>query len=196
MIKNVNVFKTMKEKQIPNKEKEHLIYKSVFLYCISLILTSFGALYFYLKGYPPVNTIYGSLNIIAPPIYMIPIFIPLGILIGDFFWIFLKEKDYKSASILFLECLSLGIFSFLRIITTIPYSGHTLILSFYLCYYLISNKKRDFIVIVLGILILIITLYYKIFQWNDPLTFFLGILFGIVLWIPGFFYRKRNIKEE
>ncbi len=196
MIKKGNVLKTMKEKQSPNKEKEHLICKSVFIYSISLILTSLAALYFYLKGYPPVNTANGSLNIITPPIYMIPIFITLGILIGDFLWIFLKEKDYKSASILFLECLSLGILSFLRIITTIPYSGHTLILSFYLCYYLISNKKRDLTVIFIGILILIITIYFKFFLWNDPITFFLGILFGIILWIPGFFYRKRDIKEE
>ncbi|KKM17945.1 hypothetical protein LCGC14_1670650 [marine sediment metagenome] len=79
----------MKEKQSPHKEKEQLICKSVFIYCISMILASLAALYFYLKGYPSVNTAYGSLSTITPPIYMIPIFIPLGILIGDFLWIFL-----------------------------------------------------------------------------------------------------------
>ncbi len=196
MIKKDNILKTMKEKQEQNKEKKRLIWNSVFIYGTSLLSTSLAALFFYLKGYPKVNTAHGSLNTRVPSIYMIPIFIPLGILIGEFFWIFLREKGYKSAFILFLECLSLGILSLLRILIAIPYSGHSLILSFYLCYYLIPNKKRDYIKVIIGFLILIITIYYKFFLWNDPITFFLGVLLGIILWIPGFLCRKRYVKNE
>jgi hypothetical protein len=43
---------------------------------------------------------------------------------------------------------------------------------------------------------LTITITYKIIIWNDPITFFLGAILGIVLWLLGGIYRLKFTKND
>lgn len=122
---------------------------------------------------------------------MISIFFPYGILIGEVIWLWNEEKEDHIYMFLFLESLIVGIFSFIRYIISIPFSGHAIILFFYLFHQTINNRFKHPLRFLIGIVVLIITIIFKIFLWYDPVTFLLGALLGISLWVPGFLYRKK-----
>jgi len=65
-------------KNLTPKAKELIV-----IYGTGLKITIFSGIFFIIIGYPLVVTATVTLNIKTPPIYMIPIFIPYGILIGD-----------------------------------------------------------------------------------------------------------------
>ena len=126
---------------------------------------------------------------------MIPIFLPFGIIMGESVWMWIEQKDLSIRILLSIECVIVALFSLIRIFTTIPVSGHTLILFFYLPHEVISNRLQFPIRVLSGLIVLSITFYYKIFIWNDPITFFLGLIVGIIIWIPGYVYRSRSLRE-
>ncbi|MGB5911000.1 MAG: hypothetical protein WBH31_07405 [Promethearchaeia archaeon] len=165
------------------------------MYATGVILTILSAIFFSIRGYPLVNTATETLNIISPPLYMISIFLPYGILIGEVIWIWNEKKERALCILLLFECISVAILAFMRYIITIPFSGHAIILLFYLPHQVVNNKAQYPLRLIIGIVILIITTIYKIFLWNDPITFSLGAIVGIVLWIPGFFYRLKKVKK-
>ncbi|MFX1575512.1 MAG: hypothetical protein ACFFB0_22475 [Promethearchaeota archaeon] len=166
----------------------------LFVYGIGIILTLISVLYFILVGYPVVSTVSETLNITAPPIYMNSVFLPYGILIGEIIWNWNQKKNWKISIILFVETAVVGIFSLIRYIISIPLSGHAIMLFFYIFHQAISNKTKFLLRFLIGIVVLIITVIYKLFIWNDPITFILGAIAGIVLWIPGFFYQIMKRK--
>ncbi len=170
--------------------------ESLIVYGIGLFITIIAGLYFAITSYPNVITATETLILVSPPLYMIPIFLPFGILVGELVWMWIGRKDLSICILMSIECIFVTVFSFLRIIAAIPISGHTLILFFYLPHHIISNRFQYPLRVLFGLLVLLITSYYKIFLWNDPITFFLGLLLGIVIWIPGHFYRSRYIKES
>lgn len=163
------------------------------VYGTGLIITIFSWIFFSVIGYPLVNTATETLNIISPPLYMIPIFLPYGILIGEVIWLWNEKKDRNVYVLLFIECIIVALFSFTRFIIRIPFSGHTIILFFYLSHYAISYRFQYPLRFLIGIVILILTMIYKIFLWNDPITFLLGTILGIGLWLPGFFYLQKKL---
>ncbi|NHJ26250.1 MAG: hypothetical protein EAX89_16850, partial [Candidatus Lokiarchaeota archaeon] len=67
----------------------------IIVYGVGLIITLLSIIYFSIQGYPLVNTASGILNITTPPIYMIPIFFPYGMLLGEIIWKWNEKKDYK-----------------------------------------------------------------------------------------------------
>ena len=104
-----------------------------------------------------------------------------------------NEKQKRGAYILFfIECVVVGTFSFIRYVIGIPFSGHTILLFFYLPHQAINNRFQHRLRFLIGIIVLIITGFYKIFLWNDLITFLLGAVLGIALWVPGFFYRLKK----
>jgi len=127
---------------------------------------------------------------------MIPIFLPFGILVGEIVWMWIGRKDLSIRILMSIECIIITVFSLLRIVAAIPISGHSLILFFYLPHQVISNRLRYPLRVLFGLSVLFITFYYKIFLWNDPLTFILGFLLGIVIWFPGYVYRSKYIKRS
>jgi len=167
--------------------------ETLIVYGMTIIITISSAIFFAINGYPLVRTATETLDTIAPPLYMIPIFIPFGILLGEVLFLLLNNKeDGLSFLILFFEVLITGFLSFIRYLVNIPVSGHTLILTFFLLHETINNRSKFPTRIIFGLTIFIITLIYKIFLWNDPFTFFSGIIIGFVIWLPGFLFRLRK----
>ena len=164
----------------------------IVIYGTGLIITIFSGIFFFIIGYPLVVTANGTLNIKTPPIYMIPIFILYGILIGELIWIWNEKEKSKLFTLFFFECIIVAAFSFIRFIIGYPFSGHTIILFFYLPHQAINNRFQHPLRFLIGLIVLLITGIYKLFLWNDPITFLLGVILGIALWLPGFLYRLKN----
>ena len=57
--------------------------ESFIVYSTGLVLTILAGIYFHVTGYPLVVTATEILPIISPPLYMLPIFLLLGILLGE-----------------------------------------------------------------------------------------------------------------
>jgi len=164
----------------------------IIIYGTGLIIVILSVIFFSIRGYPLVNTATETLNISTPPLYMISIFVPYGILIGEVIWLWNEKKERKTYILLFIECIIVGFFSFIRYIISIPFSGHAIILFFYLFHQVTNSRFKHPLRFLIGIMVLIITIIYKIFLWGDSITFLLGALFGMILGLPGFLYRKKN----
>ncbi|MFW9948378.1 MAG: hypothetical protein ACFFDX_16245 [Candidatus Odinarchaeota archaeon] len=179
------------------KDKRNILNPSLkellIVYATGIIITIFSAIFFSIRGYPLVNTATETLNIATPPLYMISIFFPYGILIGEVIWIWNEKQERDICFLLLLECISVAILAFMRFIIAIPFSGHAIILFFYLPHQLVNNKTQYPLRFIIGLVVLIITIIYKIFLWNDPITFILGAILGVFLWIPGFLYRLKKV---
>lgn len=169
------------------------IKEPLIVYGTGLIITVLSGIFFSIRGYPLVTTATETLNIISPPLYMISIFLPYGILIGEVIWLWNEKKEHNFYILLLIECIIVAIFSFTRYIISIPFSGHTIILFFYLSHQAISNRFHHPLRFLIGIIVLIITMIYKIILWNDPITFLLGALLGIALWLPEFLYQRKKV---
>lgn len=165
------------------------------IYGIGLIITILSTIYFSVKGYPLVTTATETLDIYASPLYMISIFFPYGILMGEVFWLWNVQKERKTGILMFIECIIVGMFSFIRYIINIPFSGHAIIIFFYLLHQAVNKRCTHPSRFLIGIVVLIITVFYKIFLWNDLITFLLGTLLGIALWLPGFLYRHKKFRK-
>jgi hypothetical protein len=166
----------------------------VIIYGTSIIVLFLSVLFFAIKGYPLVTTSTETLPIETPPLYMISIFFPYGILLGEVIWLWNEKEERIYYILLFIECIIIGFFSFIRYIIGIPFSGHMVILMFYLLHQLIINRFQYALRFLFGIVVFIITIYFKIFVWEDPITLLLGALLGFCFWLPGFLYRKKNPK--
>jgi hypothetical protein len=166
----------------------------VIVYGIGLILTILSLIFFLIRGFPLVSTATETLDIVTPPLYMIPIFLPYGILIGEVIWMWNEKQKGVEYFLLLSECGVVGLVSFVRYIVGIPFSGHAILISFYLLHQIINNRFHYKMRILIGIIILCITGIYKIFLWDDLITFLLGTLLGIILWLPGFLYRLKKLE--
>ncbi|MFW9873927.1 MAG: hypothetical protein ACFFG0_12540 [Candidatus Thorarchaeota archaeon] len=176
-------------KNLKNSIKEPLI-----IYTTGILITILSIIFFTIRGYPLVVTASETLDIITPPIYMISIFLPYGILVGEVVWMWNVRGESKLYILLLLESIIVAIISFTRYIIKIPLSGHAIIILFYLLHQTINNRSQKPLRILIGIIVLMITLIYKVFFWDDPITFIFGAVLGIILWIPGFLYRHKKGK--
>ncbi|MHA2400939.1 MAG: hypothetical protein ACXADU_18890 [Promethearchaeota archaeon] len=175
-------------KRVKFNPKEILI-----VYGAGLLLTLFAVFFFSIRGYPLVSTATETLSSYTPPLYMIPVFFPYGLLLGEVAWLWMEEKKKYIWLLLFLECIVVGIFSFIRYVIGIPFSGHSILLFFFLSHQGGNNRFRYILRFFIGVIVLTITIIFKIIVWNDLFTFLLGALLGIGLWFPGFIYRNKKI---
>ncbi|NHJ01734.1 MAG: hypothetical protein EAX86_06295 [Candidatus Heimdallarchaeota archaeon] len=151
--------------------------------------------YFEFLGYPLVTTAKETLTSVAPAIYMLPAFFPFGILIGEEIWYFFQFKDFNRVIIKSGGLLILAFMSGVRLIFQIPISGHSLILSYFILQEVITNQAKYIFRLMIGIIVLCITLYYKIMLWKDPITLFLGLIGGVLIWgIIKFLNNRINTK--
>lgn len=158
------------------------------IYGLSLSITIIAWIIFEIQGYPLVVTAKETLTYATPAIYMIPIFIPLGILLGELIWDLYQEKNNKHL-ITNLGGLSIiAIVSGVRIFFKIPLSGHSLILSYFILHEIVTNKSRYIFRIMIGCIILLLTSFYKIFLWQDFITLLLGFLGGIIIWGTNYYF--------
>lgn len=171
------------------------IKEPLIVYGIGLIITILSGIFFNIRGYPLVNTATETLSFITPPLFMISIFLPYGILIGELVWIWSENGGRDIWFLFFVECIFVAMFSLVRYIMIIPFSGHTIILFFFLPHQAINNRLNHPLRFLIGLFVLIITGFYKIYLWSDPITFLLGALLGIGLWLPGFLFRQKKIKK-
>ena len=163
--------------------------ESLIVFSFGVLMTLLAGIYFQIQGYPLVNTATETLDVITPPLYMLPVFLPLGILVGEVFCLW-RQNEPKSAIQLFVTISIMGSLSFFRLITTIPISGHAIILTFFLLHEIITNTHKHLLRIVVGIVIFVITCNYKFLVWSDPLTFLLGIIVGLILWVLSYLCGK------
>jgi len=166
------------------------------VYGIGLITTLLSVIFFVIRGYPLVNTATETLSIVAPPLYMNSIFLPYGMLISELLWKWYENKEHRISILFFAESIVVGILSLIRYIINIPLSGHAIIIFFYIFHQLIINKAKFPIRLLIGLVVFIITVIYKIFFWNDTITFLLGGVVGIALWVPGFLYQRQKLKKK
>jgi hypothetical protein len=171
------------------------IRENIFIYGAGLITTFFSFIYFSIKGYPLVNTATEVLIITTPPLYMIIIFFPYGMLLGEIILIWNEKRGYKVLILYLTEFIIIGILSFIRYVVIIPFSGHSIIIFYYLAHQVLNNERRYYFRIIIGITILSIVFIFKIFLWNDPLTFIFGGVIGLAIWLPGFLYYKKRLKS-
>lgn len=166
--------------------------ESFVAYITGFIVTSLAIFYFLVTGFPVVVTATGVIEgVITPPLYMIPVFFPYGILIGELFYSWTGNENKRLLILQFIEIITVGGVSFVRYVTGIPISGHGIILAFFLLHQTFTKKNKLYFRIIIGITVLIITITFKIVFWNDPITLLLGVIVGIVLWLPGYFYRIK-----
>jgi len=166
--------------------------ESLVVYGTAVSITLLAVIYFLIKGFPTVITATGIIEgVITPSLYMIPVFFLYGILIGELLHSRVDNENKTLLKIQFIEICTVGCFSFIRYVTGIPFSGHGIITLFYLLHQSLTRENKRYIRIIAGFAVLIITVIYKIFAWNDPITLLLGISLGTVLWAPGYFYRKK-----
>ena len=166
--------------------------EQIIIYGCASIITVLSIIYFQVIGYPIVNTATGPIPTLTPPIYMIPVFFPYGILLGEILWSWMKKEELIASFILLFECIVIGLVSFIRYSIIIPFSGHAIILTFYLIHYLITIEKKYQLRILIGIIVLGITVWYKVFIWNDPLTLILGAIIGTLISLIELIYKIKK----
>jgi hypothetical protein len=164
-------------------------------YGISVIITLMAIVFFQIVGYPKVVTPNQILDINTSPLYMIPIFIPFGIILGELIWLFFNIKQVKIDLLISLAAgiILIGFLSLLRYILGLPYSGHTLILAFYVLHQLVKSEKKDLLRILIGFIVLLITSVYKLIFWLDFITYFSGLGIGFLIWIFGYVISHKNL---
>ncbi len=161
------------------------------IYGLAIFITLIAYVYFEFQGYPQVITATETLTITTPAIYMIPVFFPLGMLLGEIIYNWIEGRIFEEFLVNLGGILLIIIFSGIRLVLKTPFSGHSLILSFFLLHELISNKRNYMIRIIIGLSIFLITMFYKIIIWNDPITLISGLILGSLIWIINESLRKR-----
>jgi len=160
---------------------------------MGIVFSIIASVYFYFTGYPLVNTATEILNLVTPPIYMLPVFFPFGILVGDVINEWLKKEQGK-AILLFSFVIIIGGYSFFRLISNIPLSGHAIIITYYLLYEIFYRKRVSLTRMLAGVIPYSITIFYKFLIWNDPLTFVYGSLFGAGIGIVHYLFTRVTRK--
>ena len=177
-------------------EKYSTVYCSTcFRFIIVISLTALGALWLYFSK--PIPVIRGTepLSIIVPAWYMLMAFPVLGMLLGDFIELLILKTSKLPALELAFQILLLVYIGNTRLLKAIPVSGHAMLFSYFIIRRLMVGRKSGLIPVIelsIAILFSLITIYMKLFVWDDPMTLAYGAITGITLGIISIiFYRLK-----
>ncbi len=162
------------------------------VYGSAAICTAAGAAYFLLRGPLPVMRGTSELPLVTPLRYLIPVFVPFGILMGEGVWAWLARSDAAFLRALPWQLAALCITAAARIKTAYPpVSGHTLLLAYFLLHEGITQRGRHPVRIAIGLAVLVEVGYYKLWVWDDLETFTWGLTVGAAIWAAGLLTRIR-----
>ena len=167
--------------------------ESVVIYGFGILFMILMGFYFLTTGYPNIITETGDLGVPVPSIYMLPIFLPYGILLGELFY--MHDEGERVWSMV-IKIVLITIFAIIRMTHQLPISGHAVIISFFLLHQIFTNRKRYPVRIVIGVVILLETMIYKIILWDDFMTFSLGLMFGSLIWVVGLVLQNQQVKKS
>ena len=164
-------------------------------YVTSLTFTGLAIYYFFMLGHFSIEMTTGRLLFTFHFFYMIPVFLVFSILLGELVAGYLCSGREFYSPVLTIELLFVGATAGVRITSLgslFPVSGHMVILTFFILTQVLTYRLKYKLRTLLGLSVLLMTTYYKIFIWNDLLTFYLGILLGILLFLPGYRLKKSG----
>ncbi len=151
---------------------------------IVLACTAAGAAWLAWKGPTPVIRITTPLAEPAPFWYMLSAFPVLGFLVADLLDLYRREGLRRGTVELAFQIALLVALSSLRLGVRLPISGHALLLSYFLFRRRLfgpSATRWHRIEWLIGLGLLAVVAYPKLFWWRDPVTLLTGIALGAVL---------------
>jgi len=176
----------------------HIYCGACFRIIIVISLTALGALWLYISK--PIPVIRGTepLSIIVPTWYMLMAFPVLGMLISDFFELMGVRTSKLPAVELALQITILVLLANTRLAKAIPISGHAMLFTYFIIRRLTVARRAGIISKIelsITILFILITIYMKLFVWDDPLTLVWGVITGVALgMISLLLYRIKSIQ--
>jgi hypothetical protein len=105
----------------------------------------------------------------------------LGMLIADLFDLYRDTGFSRQTVELTCILIAIVVLSNLRLGIRLPISGHSLVVSYFLFNRFFVGRNRNGISrieILLGIFVLAVLTYIKLFWWTDPITLGLGCILG------------------
>jgi hypothetical protein len=179
-------------------DRSHIYCNTCFRMFIVTTLTSLGAIWLWASK--PIPVIRGTepLSIIVPIWYMLMAFPVLGMLISDFIELVGLRISKLPAVELGLQITFLVLLASTRLTRAIPISGHTMLFTYFILRRITVAKKAGMISIIelsIAILFTLLTIYMKLFIWDDPRTLVWGAITGVALGMISIsLYRYKIIR--
>ncbi len=145
------------------------------------LATLLGALWLAWRG--PVPVVRGTeiLDMTVPFWYMISVFPFFGILLAES-WL---QWQSAAGKVLLGQLLTIVAISILRLTLYIPVSGHLLLISFFLLWTMNDLEQPYLTEYILGVGVLALLVYTKVFVWQDAMTAVWGVALAFVVWWAG-----------
>jgi hypothetical protein len=143
--------------------------------------TLLGALWLLWRGPAPVVRGTEVRDATVPFWYMISAFPFFGILLAES-WL---EWPTRRGKTLLVQLLIIVLISILRLTLFIPISGHLLLLSFFLLWTMNNLEQPYLTEYILGVGVLMLLVYTKVFVWQDAMTAVWGVAMAFVIWWVG-----------
>jgi len=141
-------------------------------------------------------------SFVAPPWYLATVGLPFGILLAEALIDFREYKLLSQRLLPFFMLVLLGALGSIRFVIATPTSGHTLITAYFLLHQLHEKREGRTWKLAVGLLVLLQAAWYKLFLWNDPSSFLIGIGLGIFAWgvertvFLIFLFKERQQKKR
>jgi hypothetical protein len=144
-------------------------------------VTIAGGIWLHIKGPIHVIRITTEIEAFAPFWYMLSAFPFLGMLLADLLDLYRDTGFSKRTLELACTIIIIVALSNLRLGIRLPISGHSLLVSYFLFRRFFvdrNNNPISRIEILLGIFVLAMLTYIKLFWWTDPITLGFGCILG------------------
>jgi hypothetical protein len=129
---------------------------------------------------------------------MLMAFPVLGMLLGDLVELMIVRTSKLPAVELAIQIILLVLIGNTRLLKAIPISGHAMLFAYFILRRLTIAKKSGVISTIelsIAILFSMLTIYMKLFVWDDPMTLVWGVIAGAALgMISILFYRYKIIR--
>lgn len=130
--------------------------------------------------------------------YMFSAFPVLGILVADFLLMFKSDQRRRNALIFGVEIGLIIFLSNARLSIRLPYSGHTLLMSYCLVRRQFDSAESKSLYVAettLTSCFLLMVSTWKLVFWTDPITLFAGVFLGAGIAVAGRYISKKFTTE-